>query len=113
MSHFSSSFFSALLEQLRLTLQEEHKVSSETLSELLNDIGKVQTTLREQRHQPELAGVYVMLTLSLVIGFIICFGMTLLRNSLVNFMIRHQLRHARAQGFQEISLLKNPGSSEA
>ena len=93
-----------------MTLQKEHGLQAETSTDLQVEINKIQTTLVGQRHEPELTGVYIMLTISLVIACIICFGMTILRNSLVNFMIRHQLRAARAQGFQQVSLLQNPGS---
>ena len=112
LNHFSSIFLSAVVEQTRLTLQKEHQLEAETSTDLKVEINKVQSTLASQRHQPELTGVYIMLTVALVVNFLICFGMTLLRNSIVNWMVRHQLRHAQSRGVAEVSLLHNPGSSE-
>ena len=95
LNHFSSSFLSSVIEQLRLTLQTEHQVQNESTTGLETQINKVETILTTQRNQPELMGVYVVLAVVLGVNFLIFFGMQLLRNSIVNWLMRHQLKHAR------------------
>ena len=109
---FSSSFLGSVIEQLRLTLQQEHQTQAESSTNLEVEINKVQASLATQRHQPELMGVYVILATILGVNFLICFGMSLLWNSIVNWMMRHQLKHARLRGVEEANLLHPPGTCE-
>ena len=112
LNHFSSSFVSTVIEQLRLTLQSEHEGQSKSSTNLAVEINKVQASLSNQRHQPELMGVYIVLAVVLGINFLILFGMQLLCNSIVNWFMSHQLKNARLHGVEEASLLKAPGPSE-
>ena len=95
LNHFSSSFLSSVIEQLRITLQSEHQIQTETGNGLEKQINKVETILANQRHQPELMGVYVVLAVVLGVNFLIFFGMQLLRNSIVNWLMHYQLKYAR------------------
>ena len=49
LNHISASFVSTVIEQLRLTLQSEHRNQSQSSSNLAVKINKVQTSLNEQK----------------------------------------------------------------
>ena len=94
-SHFSSSFLSSVVEQLRLTLQAEHRNQSQIESHLEVEINKVQASLDQQCHQPELSGVYIALAAVLGFNFLTLLCLYLLHNSIVSWFLRQQVKNGR------------------
>ena len=64
-SHVHSTFLSALVQQLCVTLQGEHRSQSEKEADMAFQLQEIQTILSHQRHDSELTLVYICFTISL------------------------------------------------
>ena len=60
LSHTSSSFMSAIVEQQRITLHKEHKVQDKELASIVTEIDQIRHALdATAEHDPELAYIYM------------------------------------------------------
>ena len=79
LNHISSNFLSSIVEQSRITLQDEHKSQDKVDIGIKAQLNKIETILASQRHQPELLAVYVILAVNLGVHFLTFFGMQYLK----------------------------------
>ena len=101
---------SSIIEQLRIMLQREHKAQHKELASIVTEMNKIKEVLDAiDEHGIEFTYMYVVNAVILAISCLICLGLILVKNSLINFMVKHQLRHALALGLNEISPLNPAG----
>ena len=87
-SQVTNSFLSTIMEQLRLTLQQEHSLVQTSIIAVKSGIDKVHDHLKVQRHQPELYVVYSLLAFIIVMILALLFGLIWLKTSVVNQLLR-------------------------
>ena len=99
LSQVSASFISSLIQAMRVKLQQENSEIKTAMSQVKDELTLILSSLENQIHEPELYKVYVMLVAILMIALCLGIGMVWLRHSVINFLIRHQIR---------FSYLRNP-----
>ena len=100
------------METQRIALIKEHDSNTKTMANITTQIEQIQNKLNTFVHEPENFWVYTMNSILIALGCLICIGLNLLKNSIMNFFLRHQIKHARILGIQEKSLLTPPGQDE-
>ena len=91
-----------------MSLQDDQTATNKALDVVSRNVLLIQKELQGQIHEPELLKAYILLAIILVIGVCMIVAITILRNSIVNFILRHQLRAAINQGFPPHDILLHP-----
>ena len=97
------------METQRIALISEHDNNNKSMANLALQIKKIQDKLNNFEHEPELFWIYIMNSILIALACIICIGLNLVKNSIMNFFLRHQVKNARILGIQEKSVLSPAG----
>jgi hypothetical protein len=85
------AFLATILEELRFSLQFENNQLLGNMSAMKDDLVKVQNHLMHQRHEPELAAVYALISTNILMAIGLLFALAWMRTSIVNYLIRDQM----------------------
>ena len=88
-----SAYISAILQNMRISLQNEHKNISITLTDQSKNIQAVNQMLKEQRHQPELDKLYIMNAVIIMINALLAMGLIILRHSITQFVLKYNFKY--------------------
>ena len=99
MSTVSSSFLSVIIKEFRLQIKQDIEEASDTMGGIESIVAKVEQVLRNQRHNTDLTGVYVLfcLILALLIGIYVTQKVT--RDNVVTFLRKEAVLNARLGDF--------------
>ena len=99
MSTASLSFLSAIIKEFRLQIKQDIEEASDTMGGIESIVAKVEQVLRNQRHNTDLTGIYVLfsLILALLIGIYVTQKVT--RDSVVTFLRKEAVLNARLGDF--------------
>ena len=108
LSKSSTAFISTVLEENRLIMQKEHQDASLIIGHIQVGVNKVRNTLNQQRHEPELTKVYILLTMLIILATLILASIYFIKRSLIDWMIRQQLSAARQKNFGHAGFQDDP-----
>ena len=75
-------------------MEKDHQEQNMTAARMLGELGSIQKLLLGQCHELELLGMYVCISIVLGVCVLIVVALLFLRNSLVKYMLKLQLRNA-------------------
>ena len=88
-----TAYISSILQNMRISLQNEHKNISITLNDQSENIQAINEMLKEQRHQPELDWVYIMNAAIIMLNALLAMGLIILRHSITQFVLKYSLKY--------------------
>ena len=89
-------------------MQNEHKEAKLIIGHIQVGVNKVRNTLDQQRHEPELNKVYILLTILIVLATLILASIYFIKRSLIDWMIKQQLSAARQKNFGHTGFQDEP-----